>query len=395
MSPAEISAALMKGGPELNAALVAICREGVRSKVIERTLSAMLGSGTKHIGVILQCVAATGMRDPLTVERLAPWLRSEDPAVLQCACDVVVAIGETAAPLLPELETLLRHEERWVRLHALSAVSALGLAGMSARAAVARVRDEAPDADLRNHAGDILDTWRAWPVVARQAAQAILQRAATEFGVPRMLLMENAGRALADAAAACLPQSPAKSHAEQVHTIRSARAERGAVVVCGGGPHAGAGFATARHLHARGWRVRILLAGDEASTENQGGDAADQFSMARKQGIGLMPSTDRIRERIVIDCLLDPMAGDGPSAADLALVEAMNSESHEVISADVPGGIDADTGVPGDAAIRASITVALGMVKPGVLDARARSLVGRLEFANIGLPPALFDSPGS
>ncbi len=393
MSPAEISAALMKGGPELDGALVAILREGVRAPVIERTLSAMLGSNSKHIGLILQCVAATGMRDPLTVERLAPWLDKDDPAVLQGACDVVVAIGEAAGPLLPELEPLLEHEERWVRLHALSAISALGVAGLSARPAVVRAIEKAPDADIRNYAGDILRAWRAWPVVTLQGAREVLQRSSAEFGVNPLLLMENAGRALANAAETCVPHSPATGHADQVLAIRARRRERGAVVVCGSGPHAGVGFATARHLQTRDWSVCVLLTGDEASVMEQGGEAAIQHDIASRQGIVFMPRTEKIRARVVIDCLLDPAAGGELDVADQALVETMNGGSYEIISADVPSGLNGNTGDPQDTAVRASMTVALGMVKPGILSAQARPFVGRLQFANLGLPPALFDPP--
>ena len=63
------------------------------------------------------------------------------------------------------------------------------------------------------------------------------------FGIPGAVLMERAGLAAAE------------------EIMRLAAGGR-AAVVCGAGNNGGDGFVVARHLHAAGWEVECLLAGD-------------------------------------------------------------------------------------------------------------------------------------
>ena len=66
-----------------------------------------------------------------------------------------------------------------------------------------------------------------------------------------------------------------------------------------------------------------------------------------------------------------------------------------VLSLDVPSGVDADTGAIVGAAIRAETTVTFIAHKPGLLTGAAVNYVGRLVLADLGAPPAVFESvPG-
>ncbi|MFP3435457.1 NAD(P)H-hydrate epimerase, partial [Paraburkholderia sp. SIMBA_061] len=80
----------------------------------------------------------------------------------------------------------------------------------------------------------------------------VADRTAIAGGVPGPTLMENAGRAVAEAVQARFPQGTA-------------------VVLSGPGNNGGDGFVAARHLKAMGWEVRLGLLGSVAKLQ---GDAA-------------------------------------------------------------------------------------------------------------------------
>src|SRR5204863_9584329 len=92
-------------------------------------------------------------------------------------------------------------------------------------------------------------------------------RAATErLGVPSLLLMENAGRGVAELVRARLPEG---------------RTPGPVVVVCGGGANGGDGFVVARHLAQRGIAARVLLCAPPARLA---GDAAVMFGALERMG---------------------------------------------------------------------------------------------------------------
>src|SRR5262245_36839456 len=95
------------------------------------------------------------------------------------------------------------------------------------------------------------------PVMTRSLMRAEVReldrRAIEEFGLPGVVLMENAGRSAVD-------------------LLTSRKGDAGTVVViCGKGNNAGDGFVMARHLQNRGRSVEVLLAAPSASFT---GDAA-------------------------------------------------------------------------------------------------------------------------
>jgi NAD(P)H-hydrate epimerase len=68
------------------------------------------------------------------------------------------------------------------------------------------------------------------------------------------------------------------------------------------------------------------------------------------------------------------------------IIEAINSSGPRVLAVDVPSGLNADTGLPMGAAIRASVTLTIGAPKCGLIGAGAAEYVGRLEVADdVGL----------
>src|SRR3954469_11707603 len=99
------------------------------------------------------------------------------------------------------------------------------------------------------------------------------------------------------------------------------------------------------------------------------------------------------RPQLVIDGLFGIGLNRALSAEWVALIEAINAAELEVLAIDVPSGLNAVTGKPEGAAIRASVTLTVGAVKRGLLEQSALDFVGRLEVApEIGLVPCPVDA---
>ena len=93
--------------------------------------------------------------------------------------------------------------------------------------------------------------------------------------------------------------------------------------------------------------------------------------------------------------LIDGLFGIGLnrelSPAWVRLMEHINASGVPILAVDTPSGLNADTGEPMGAAVRAAVTVTFGAPKIGLLAPSAEPFVGRLEVApEIGLVPCPF-----
>jgi NAD(P)H-hydrate epimerase len=186
---------------------------------------------------------------------------------------------------------------------------------------------------------------------------------AAAAGVPGPTLMENAGRAVADAIMARFAPTPV-------------------MVLCGPGNNGGDGFVVACVLEQAGWAVRVALAGDR---ERLRGDAAGAAQAWPGEVAPLAPEA-LAGAGLVIDALFG--AGltrpvEGP-ARDT--IRALQQSGLPVVAVDLPSGVHGDTGaVLGDAA-PARLTVTFHRPKIGHLLLPGRALLGELVVADIGIP---------
>jgi ADP-dependent NAD(P)H-hydrate dehydratase / NAD(P)H-hydrate epimerase len=198
------------------------------------------------------------------------------------------------------------------------------------------------------------------------------------LGLPGLVLMENAGRGVADLIARALDG------------VRDCEAR----VVCGAGQNGGDGFVIARHLLARGARVAVLLA---LPAEKLTGDA-DVFAkvlrgLARDTVVDLSTETDPAIWRDHLrgaDVVVDAIFGTGLRAAVVGVpavaIAAMNSTDALRVAVDIPSGLDADTGEIRGSAVVAHLTATMGARKLGLLlDPEAP--VGRVEVVDLGVRP--------
>lgn len=194
---------------------------------------------------------------------------------------------------------------------------------------------------------------------------------AVEGGASSLMLMENAGRAVAE------------------EIVRRYGA-RPALIACGPGNNGGDGFVVARHLKAWGWDVRVGLLG--APTKLAGNAAA----MAAKWDgpVGSLPDGPTPQHGN-IGLIVDALFGAGISRVfPAALAEAINGRGVPVVAVDVPSGLDGGTGFPRGASIKADLTVTFFRKKPGHVLMPGRSLCGETVVADIGIPASVLEKIG-
>jgi NAD(P)H-hydrate epimerase len=166
-----------------------------------------------------------------------------------------------------------------------------------------------------------------------------------------------------------------------------------ALFVCGGGNNGGDGFAAARMLFLRGARASAVVLADRAAI---GGDAAANLCICEKLGMDIAYAAGGgaagiVAERLAdADIVVDAIFGTGfrgaPSGACKAAIDAINASAKPVISIDAPSGLDGLSGSAPGSCVRASATVALGLVKTGLASGPDAGMAGRVVLRDIGIP---------
>jgi hydroxyethylthiazole kinase-like uncharacterized protein yjeF len=198
----------------------------------------------------------------------------------------------------------------------------------------------------------------------QQMAQA--DRLTIQGGTPGIELMENAGRAVADAV--------------------SARAHSGPIlVVAGPGNNGGDGFVAARLLTESGREVRLMLIGGR---ERLKGDAA----LAAQRWVRPIEAAEPAKlgtPAVIVDALFGAGLDRPVEGVARALIEAINAAGVPVVSVDLPSGISGNSGAVMGAAVRATETVTFFRRKPGHLLLPGRAHCGPVKVADIGISSAV------
>lgn len=213
----------------------------------------------------------------------------------------------------------------------------------------------------------------------RYQLQEVDRRAVEEYGMPGLMLMENAGRGVADRLAAFVGRGPV-------------------VVCCGKGNNGGDGFVVARHLDARSIDVRVLLWAEPSELT---GDAAVNFQILEKSGIPLDVFGRRhdherlaaalVGARFVVDALLGTGAKGTPRAPLAEVIDALNTSGLPIFAIDVPSGLDCDTGIATAVAIKARRTYTFVASKAGFATPGAGEYTGEVEVLELGVPRRLLE----
>jgi NAD(P)H-hydrate epimerase len=204
-----------------------------------------------------------------------------------------------------------------------------------------------------------------WRALLTPAEMGAADRVTIAGGTAGIVLMENAGLAVADAVSRRWPVRPV-------------------AVLCGPGNNGGDGFVAARILAGRGWPVRLALLGDGARLK---GDAA--IAASRWTGPAETLSRDCLAgAALVIDALFG--AGLSRDIGGVA-AEVLGAIEVPVIAVDVPSGIDGETGAVRGVAPRATLTVTFFRRKPGHVLLPGRLHCGETIAAPIGIDASVLD----
>lgn len=211
--------------------------------------------------------------------------------------------------------------------------------------------------------------------LTRQQLRDLDRRAVDEFGVAAAVLMENAGRGAADILVSLGIAGPV-------------------AVACGKGNNGGDGMVLARHLALRGFQAIVHLFADPAALSP---DAALQWRIVNNLDLPrhVWP-LEALREADLVEAwsqaawLVDGLYGTGlagPIRPPLdRVIASLNDAGVPLLALDIPSGLDADTGQPLGATVRAQHTVTFAAPKVGFGNAAAVAFVGRVHLADIGVP---------
>ncbi|HEY0095092.1 MAG TPA: NAD(P)H-hydrate epimerase, partial [Archangium sp.] len=209
-------------------------------------------------------------------------------------------------------------------------------------------------------------------VLTAARMRAADQAAESRFGMPSPLLMENAGRWLADAAREL--GSPGSRY----------------VVVCGPGNNGGDGLVAARFLHISGLPVTLVLVGDRAklTPESQRNlHALEPYGIHQPQPPGAVEAR---AGDVVVDALFGTGLTRAPAGEFAEAIQHMlrwRAAGAKVVAADLPSGLHTDTGEPFSPCVEADITVTFGFLKQGQVLEPGATLCGDLRCVDIGIPP--------
>jgi hydroxyethylthiazole kinase-like uncharacterized protein yjeF len=210
-------------------------------------------------------------------------------------------------------------------------------------------------------------------ILLTPAEMARADALAVDAGVPSRTLMENAGKAVADA-------------------ILARWSPRDTIVFCGPGNNGGDGFVIARLLREAAWPVRVALAGDRAKLK---GDA--DFNAVKWTGQPIDAATpDRIgNAALIVDALFGAGLDRDINEPVASLIAAINASGVPVISVDIPSGVDGSTGAVRGAAVDARLTVTFFRYKPGHFLLPGRDHCGERVLADIGIPASVLGTIGA
>lgn len=215
-----------------------------------------------------------------------------------------------------------------------------------------------------------------WPLYGVAATRQIEQQA--QAALPPHTLMRRAGLAVARLALAIAP------HARRIWLL------------AGPGNNGGDALEAALHLHGAGKAVQVSLLGDPQRLPD---DARTALARATQAGVTIAPAWDEADATgadLVIDGLLGIGSRRAPAGVLAEAIRTLHATAHAhrpVLAIDLPTGLDADTGaLPDDGAgpcVRATHTISLLTLKPGLFTAQGRDHAGEVWLDDLGVTPDL------
>ncbi len=222
-------------------------------------------------------------------------------------------------------------------------------------------------------------------VVSKAEARKADTEAEENFCIPTILLMENAG----------------KSVAEETIKVLKKKNLKDVIVIAGSGNNGGDGLCASKHIFNAGYRVKIASLFDE---KKLGRDPEINYKIVKKLGIPIfkIETPQDLRTLIPQKCvIIDSIFGTGISRNIenkyfLDVIELVNATRQEnkdtyIVAVDIPSGLDSDTGIPRPVAIRADKTVTFAPAKIGLFIGESIHYTGEIIICDIGIPRHIWE----
>ena len=218
-------------------------------------------------------------------------------------------------------------------------------------------------------------------IVTAAQMQTLDRRAISESHIPSLVLMERAGEAVV----------------EQLERRFSPLKGKRVTIVCGKGNNGGDGFVVARLLAQKRIIIQIVMLAKPADLSRDARVMHGRLVRAVKKNVfRTADDPDLLRDVLgSSDLIVDAILGTGLSSAVTGpyegAIRALNGAGHPVIAVDIPSGLHSDTGSALGTAVRADLTVTLGLPKIGLYIGQGIDHAGTVHVADIGIPASLVD----
>lgn len=210
--------------------------------------------------------------------------------------------------------------------------------------------------------------------------------AVEKYGIPSIVLMENAGIKVVEAVCRQLGGN-----------VRG----KAVTIFVGKGNNGGDGLVAARHLLNMGADVRVLMVADPAELK---GDALTNLTIWQNLGQRVYPvhqpnGINLVKVSLLsTDLIIDAIFGTGFKGTVgekfARIIELINNSGLPVVAVDIPSGLGADTGIAHGSVVKATTTVTFGLPKLGLVMEGGAAVSGDLHVVDIGLPRQLLSDQG-
>ncbi len=212
------------------------------------------------------------------------------------------------------------------------------------------------------------------PVTVRQI-QKLDKIAIERYGIPSLILMENAGRAVA----------------EEIKKYLRRKRRPHVCVVCGMGNNGGDGFVVARHLINAGIETKTFLVGKASQLKH---DAAVNYRILKglkyiiKEVDAKHPllAKEIARADVVVDAIFGVGLNRKITEPFRSVIETINRAAKYVVAVDIPSGLDGTTGVIYGVCVKADKTVTFSFAKKGFFKNHGPRQTGEVVVVDIGIP---------
>lgn len=187
---------------------------------------------------------------------------------------------------------------------------------------------------------------------------------------PSMVLMEHAGYALYNKIINLYPQGRF-------------------YIVCGPGNNSGDGFVLGRLLLDHHYSLRIYCHDLAKLT----GDALKAKQMLERYNVEISDEF-KVNDEIIVDCLFGSGLNRMIDGKYLTLINEINKLNNEVVSVDIPSGLNGNSGMALPCCIKANHTLTLAAYKYGLLLNEGRNCCGKIHCLDIMLPNHVLANKG-